>query len=76
MFSQISNVPNVDAGVSSFFHMTKLTMSSSIKLSISAFKKIFNFNLKDYNYHIPNINTQSNQLLFFANTIKHTLSPE
>ena len=76
MFSHIANVPILDDVVSLFFHMTKIIMSSSLHISMSAFNKIFNFNLKDYNYHITNNNTQSNQLFFFANTIRHTLSPE
>ena len=63
-FSHIVNVASVDDCISLFFHVTKLTISFVIQLSISAFRNILNFNPRNYNYHIPNINTQLNQLLF------------
>ena len=47
--------------------MTKLIMSSALQISMSAIKSILNFNPKDYNYHIPDINTQLNHLLVLDN---------
>ena len=52
--------------------MTKLTISSAIPLSMSAFKNILTFNPKEYNYHIPNIHTHLNHL-FFLLPPAHTL---
>ena len=75
MFSHITNVSSVDDDVSFFFQMTKLTMSSTLKLSMSAFKNILDFNSKDYNYQIPNINAQFNHLLVLSTTRTHVLSP-
>ena len=75
-FSQIENAPSVNDGVSLYIHMTKLTMSSAKQISTIAFKNILNFNPKEYNYHIPNINTQSNHPFVLATTSTRIVSPE
>ena len=62
MFSHIINVPIVDDCISLLLHMTKITMSFDIKLSIGVFKNILNFNPKDCNDPIPNINTLLNYI--------------
>ena len=76
MFSQISNVPIMDDGVSWSIHKTKLAMSSAIQISMSVFKHILIFNPKEYNYHITNINTQLNHLFFLDTTKTRVVSQE
>ena len=43
---------------------------------MSAFKNILTFSPKEYNYHIPNINTQLNHLFVLDTTSTYIFSPE
>jgi hypothetical protein len=73
MLHQTGNLQTNEDGVSFFFRLTQLTAVASLQLSMLSWKKIMEFDPTEYQFNIPVINTQLNELFIMAATVQRPL---
>jgi hypothetical protein len=73
MLHQTGNLQANEDGVAFFFRLTQLTAVASLQLSMLSWKKIMEFDPTEFQFNIPVINTQLNELFIMAATVQRPL---
>ena len=76
LFDQADNIPMIEDGNKLFKRMTELTSLATLQLSMLSFNNILHFDLAQYDFKIPIINTKLSQLFVLATTRECQLSQE
>jgi hypothetical protein len=74
MLHQTGNLQANEDGVAFFFRLTQLTAVASLQLSMLLWKKIMEFDPTEFQFNIPVINTQLNELFIMAATVQRPLN--